>query len=312
MDRLFKERQCLFKAALKILNITDCSLEIDWDILAGDTLTPNWEIHPILWYGIERGILPSPPDEINKRLRETYLVIEANARLQSLILEEILQRAWEKGIEICLLKGSWLSREYYPDIGLRPSGDIDILVKDSSRRAVEEIFKEMGAVFDGSQGAHDRYIFPEVNEIVVEAHFRLINIESILQRIFFPLDFLEKIPWEEMLSMPEGGLRLPTWFEYNYLHLHALKEGYKSLKWIIDIALMDAREEKDENSVESRFISNARAMMHDISSLLLGEGGYPDRRGFLWKKSVQAGVRGNATRSKRLLMAMACSTTFSP
>ena len=107
----------------------------------------------------------------------------------------------------------------------------------------------MGAVLDGSQSAHDRYIFPDENEVVVEAHFRLINIESILQRIFFPLDFLEKIPWEEMLSMPEGGLRLPTWFEYNYLHLHALKEGYKSLKWIIDIALIDAMEEKDENII---------------------------------------------------------------
>jgi len=312
MDRLFKERQGLFKAALKTLNITDCSLEIDWNSLAGDTRTSNWEIHPLLWYGVNKGILPSPPDKIGKRLRETYLVVKANARLQGLILEEILQRASKKGIDICLLKGTWLSKEFYPDIGLRPTGDIDILVKDSSRRLVEEIFKKMGAVFDGSQGAHDRYIFPEVNDVVVEVHFRLINIESILQRIFFPLDFLDKIPWEGMLSMPGGGLRLPAWFEYDYLHLHALKEGYKSLKWIIDIALIDAREEKDKNSVESRFISNARAMMHDISSLLSGKGNYGNRGGFLWKKSVQAGVRGNATRSKRLLMAMACSTTFSP
>jgi hypothetical protein len=310
MNRLFKERQCLFKAALKILHITDVPLEIDWNSLAADKFTPNWEIHPLLWYGIEKGILPSPPEKISKRLRETYLVIGATARLHDLLLEEILHRASEKGVEICLLKGARLSREFYPDRALRPTGDIDILVKDSARKGVEEVFKEMGAVFEGSQGAHDRYIFPEAYEALLEVHFRLINIESILQRIFFPINFLDKIPWEEMINMKEGGLRLPAWFEYNYLHLHALREGYKSLKWIIDIALMEATYSEEKDPTDDRFISNARAMTHDIGLLLSGERSYPDRSGFLWKKSVRDGVMGNATRWQRLLMSMVCRMPF--
>jgi hypothetical protein len=312
MNQILEERQHLFRAALKILNITDCYLETDWNKLVGNPLTPNWEIHPILWYGTEKEILPFPPENIVKSLKETYLVIKANAKLQNLILEEILQRAWEKGIEICLLKGNWLSREYYPDIALRPTGDIDLLVKPSSKKGVDKIFRELGAIFEGSQGAHDRYMLPDANDVIVEVHFRLINKESVLQRLSFPIDFLEKIPWEEMISMPGGGLRLPIWYEYDYLHLHALREGYKSLKWIIDIALIDAGEEIGKYPVKSRFISNARTMMYNISSLLLGEISYPKHSGFLWKKSITAGARGEATRLERLLMTMACTTTFSP
>jgi len=310
MNYLFEERKGLFKIALNVLNITDNSSEINWDTLSLERLTPNWEIHPILWYGIEKRILPFPAEKIARKLRETYLIVKATARLQNLLLEEILQRSWQAGIEICLLKGIRLSREYYPDIGLRPTGDIDILVKHSSKRSVDKIFKEIGAVFESRQGAHDRYVFPEADGTVVEIHFRLINTKSILQRIFFPANFLEKIPWDEMTAMKEGGLKLPNWFEHDYLHLHALKEGYKSLKWVIDIALMDAGDKKKKAPAKSRFISNARAMTYDIGGLLMGQKNYPDKRGPLWDKAVSAGATGNAGRWHRLLMAMACGIPF--
>lgn len=309
MNPLFAERKGLFNIASNVLNITDDSIKIDWESLSLDRSTPNWEIHPILWYGIDKGLIPQPPEQTIKKLRETYLVIKATVTLQDLLLEEILHKAEHKGIKVCLLKGIRLARDYYPDIGLRPTGDLDILVRPHSIRGMEEIFKEMGALFESSQKAHKRYIFPQANETVVEIHHRLINTKSMLQRIFFPSDFLQTLPWDEMRATEKGYLNLPIWFEYSYLHLHALKEGYKSLKWIIDIKLMDAVEKTDKGHVYCRFISNAKAMTCDISALLLGKKSRSEKRGLLWEKAVLAGAVGNAGRRERLLMATACSIT---
>jgi hypothetical protein len=288
--------------------IKDYALEIDWYRLIGDKVSDNWEIYPILFHGINRGVLPSPPAEIKSKLKQTYFTLKANAKMQFILIDEILQKAHERGIKVCLLKGAVLSKKYYPDITLRPMGDIDILVRDESRSNIGKILNKMGAYFESSQGSHDRYVFPEAYDTVVEVHFRLINTESILQRIFFPSYFLDKIPWEDMSEMENGGFRLPFSFEYDYLLLHALKEGYKSLKWMIDMALMDnAFKNREKNEVHGKFITNARAIMHDITSILTGEKSYAGLGGCLWRKAVRDGVIGRAGKWERLWLAMSCA-----
>ncbi len=188
-----KARQLLLKASFKVLGIKDCPIEIDWEKLGDDIFNNDRDIQPILWHGIKQGILPSPSEEFVSRLNKSQLNMRANSLIQNSLIDEMLQKALQKGVLVCLLKGSVLSRVYYPDETLRPMCDIDILIKDNHREATREILKEMGAIFIGSHWAHERYIFPKLNNILVEVHTHLINIELIFQRIFFPTKFLEKI-----------------------------------------------------------------------------------------------------------------------
>ena len=240
-------------------------------------------------------------------LKETYLVLQANAKIQFILMDEILKKARQKGVMVCLLKGLAITREFYPDIALRPMSDIDFLIPKSSRIVIGETLKEMGAVFESDQGGHDRYVFPQAYDTVVEVHFHLFNTKNILQRIFFPSETFNNIPWEKMVEMEDGGLRLPLQLEYDYLQLHALKDGYKSLKWLVDTALMDSRKQEANNNITCRFLTNAKLMMHDITSTLIGEKNNIAQASLLWRKSVRDGAIGKARRWERLLMAIACT-----
>ena len=302
-----KARQLLLKASFKVLGIKDCPIEIDWEKLGDDIFNNDRDIQPILWHGIKQGILPSPSEEFVSRLNKSQLNMRANLLIQNSLIDEMLQKALQKGVLVCLLKGSVLSRVYYPDETLRPMCDIDILIKDNHREATREILKEMGAIFIGSHWAHERYIFPKLNNILVEVHTHLINIELIFQRIFFPTKFLEKIPWDKMVEMEGGGLRLPLSFEYDYLHLHAFKEGYYYLKWLIDIALIDKKQNENKDS-KNRFMKNVRHMTHDIISNLLCEAREVNhKKSFLWKNAVHCGAKGTFRKKEKLLMAIVCA-----
>ncbi len=305
-----KERQLLLKASFKALGIKDYPIEIDWEKLGDEIFNNDRDIQPILWHGIKKGVLPLPPDKFANMLKESQLVLRANSIIQNALIDEMLLKALSRGVRICLLKGAALSRVYYPDVTLRSMCDIDILVKDRCKNAIREILKEMGAAFIDSNWAHERYIFPKSNNVLVEVHSHLINIELIFQRFFFPKDYLENIPWDEMIEMEGGGMQLPASFEYDYLHLHAFKEGYSSLKWFIDIALIDKKLNENENIIDIKFMKNIRNMTLDIISLLVcEERDINQKKNFFWKHAIRFGARGTFRKKEKLLMAMACAIT---
>lgn len=305
-----EDRKFLLKAAFTALGIRDFSDEIDWSGMTDELFAISWEVHPILWYGIKEGVLPQPAEKYAEVLEKYQLTLRANSVIINSLIDEILHKAEQTGIKICLLKGVSISREYYPEPTLRPMCDIDILIEEGSKKGVDNILKGMGAVFIDSHHAHKRYIFPKTNEIVVEAHTHLINTDLIFQRIFFPEHYLEDVPWSRMIKTDEGGFKLPLSFEYDYLNLHALKEGYARLKWLIDIALIDSINNRIEKNNRSRFTKNVRDLTNDIIRLLIENDYIDNNKCLFWRNAVQVGSHGKARRWEKLLMAAVCAATI--
>ncbi len=104
-------------------------------------------ILPIVYYTLKKLNLldrVSPPQAIND-LRKLFLTLTSqNLRLLN-ELGNILQALAEVDTRIMLLKGIALATRAYPECGLRPMNDIDLLIEDRSEATeIARIFRGLG------------------------------------------------------------------------------------------------------------------------------------------------------------------------
>ena len=59
-------------------------------------------------------------------------------------LEQIIRAARQEGIELTLLKGCASALRYYPEPHLRTMGDVDVLVPERQREALERRVRKLG------------------------------------------------------------------------------------------------------------------------------------------------------------------------
>jgi hypothetical protein len=83
------------------------------------------------------------PDNINKKLRDSYLfTLARNIRLFD-ELSEVLRLFQKNDIPVIVLKGAYLAKFVYENIALRQMYDIDLLVKEDDFSKVEEKLLKM-------------------------------------------------------------------------------------------------------------------------------------------------------------------------
>lgn len=129
----------------------------DWNRVYNKSL--QWRIAPLLYKSIEKRATPkSPlikgepggcqkpniPKEFLEKIKVEYLItcVAYNSIYESLAeISGVFQKA---GIKVILLKGSHLAKFVYEYPGMRPMGDIDILVKKEDLSKTEELLLQMG------------------------------------------------------------------------------------------------------------------------------------------------------------------------
>lgn len=128
----------------------------DWDRVYKKSI--QWRIAPLLYKILEK-LIKSPlkncpplegagggqiPKHFIEKIKVKYLITcVANSAIYK-DLAEISEVFGKAGIPFILLKGSHLAQFVYKDIGLRPMGDIDILVKKEDLSKAEELLLQMG------------------------------------------------------------------------------------------------------------------------------------------------------------------------
>jgi hypothetical protein len=75
---------------------------------------------------------------IAEPLHRAWLLEVGRDRLRDEMVAALTAAAVAKGVEVMIYKG-WAAARFYPEPGLRPSGDIDVIVEPDDARAAEEI-----------------------------------------------------------------------------------------------------------------------------------------------------------------------------
>jgi len=222
----------------------------------------------------------APPEAFLKRLETLYhqttfatrAVLEEAKRLSGVLEQD--------NISVIAIQGLSLI-DLYGDTGLRPFGDMDILVQPSRKERIKHLLKKIGF-----QVSND--VYPDLfykTGIWIDIHTHVLNLDRIRARQYlFPKDL--NVLWDRAVpffSASKGLLRLEPHDNFIMLSAHTLKHGYSKLIWLVDLheSLLKIAERTDgwEAVVErARFWHQEKTVLY---SLIILEGmfgtRFPDR-----------------------------------
>ncbi|MDD3875339.1 MAG: nucleotidyltransferase family protein [Bacteroidales bacterium] len=170
------------RALLKTLfeNITD------WNNVVSFSL--NHGIAPLLYKNIKKNNLTEClPDKVFSQLKNAYLTTFTKNTLASEALKEVLIKLNNAGIETVLLKGMAMAQFIYNDPGVRPMGDIDLVVHPEKLLETEEILFNLGYVNNTpykskkirTLNIHNHLNAFVKNNVVIELHWDLFSVHHI-------------------------------------------------------------------------------------------------------------------------------------
>jgi len=192
------------------------------------------------------------PDDIRRDLQDS-----ANASaMRNMMLVAVQRRFRESclaplGIDAVFFKGIIMVGQYYPDLGLRPCRDIDVLVRPNALRPLVLQAMEAGYRFVVPGRAEDPLVAPE--EIDAALHYRndacLLSPEGAVIDLQVKLDkysgiFAGQDIFAQAVPAMLGGVSyqtMPPAFLFNYICHHHARHVWSRLHWLSDLdAIMSA------------------------------------------------------------------------
>lgn len=201
---------------------------------------------PLLYHHLSRPELGNlvPADALEGFERAYHRTSLKNLQIYG-ILRRVLLALEEADVPVILLKGSFLAKWVYADIGLRPMGDIDLLCRKKDEALLWRILEEQGAtggdepvesgklrVDEHLSHGPPRY-FGQVTR--VEVHFYL------LARRCSDPELLQEAIWSQALVHDWDGVSVRSLgWEHQILHLATHFHGHAEssgifLYWISDL-----------------------------------------------------------------------------
>lgn len=231
------------------------SEKLDWDYILEESRDNS--IAPFLYYHLapyQKNI----PADIFLELKNTFDNAKQDNHLLYQELQKIILSFKEKNIKFILLKGIDLAKRVYPDIGLRPMTDIDILVRKEDLPKIEEALIPLNyLMYPNYYKVLDKPVSPYLNAVVCKkltAPFISLHLHwHIYTNTFFPfygyissLD-IERI-WQNAETTEIEGqkvLRINSNDLILHLSQHHFKHYFNSLIYFTDIdALLTKYKEK--------------------------------------------------------------------
>lgn len=185
------------------------------------------------------------PGGLGEAGRRAYLgTLGRNLRIAERT-RELLDAAETAGLPLMPYKGVFLADALYPDPGMRPMSDVDLLVPPSAVEAVDALVTGLGFERNyadrlrfSSEHAHDRsYTDRRGGDLVIEVHHRLFHelggdasVEPLFARAITV----------ETLGRPR---RVPSWDDHLFaVAVHAATHAFGDHPtWIFDVMLLAER-----------------------------------------------------------------------
>ncbi len=177
-----------------------------------------------------------------KPWKQSYLQTSIVNQQKLKVYFQIQQLFNETGIPVVALKGIALAATVYPDEGLRPMGDIDLLVPEGEGMRALDILLKAGAkqsyvprsALHEQVHSHVRAVI--YKGILIEIHQRLFSLGNPYHAEVNFMDYaVEKSVGEQKMTVLND-----VWFGY-HLAAHAASNIYKGglrVGWIVDLLLL--------------------------------------------------------------------------
>jgi hypothetical protein len=208
-----------------------------WDTALNETRAHR--VTPLLGYMLrstrmDRAV-PAPFDTAFANDYRQTLV--ANTQLAH-TLEQVIPALSESDIKPIVLKGALLADAYYPDLGTRPMGDIDLLIQAEELDVALQIFGAMGFTPHSDHTGEDATKLCNSRGITIDLHDRF---------TLFPPDMRDGVT-EEASMRCLAGQPVKCW-EPNAQLVHVLVHQYGHrplsgliLGWLLDLAFIVRRD----------------------------------------------------------------------
>lgn len=240
------------------------------------------EVHglgPLLYVHLLAAGVPFPP-AVKRELLGLYLRHRYANQVRMRVLHEILTAYDAAGIQALVLKGAALCHLIYPEPGLRPMRDLDLLVKKSETRQAQNLLADLGfnAPLSASGTLPDKHLaaatlHTEGLLVSVEIHH---NLFSETYPVSMEMDDLTVAPLSFSLG-PDGltaytlGYEDMLWHLCQHMILTAGVFGANRLIWVADIVSFAEHfvAEIDWGRVEERYplILNTLSLLHFMTPL---------------------------------------------
>jgi Uncharacterised nucleotidyltransferase len=199
-------------------------------------------------------------------------------------LADVLAAAAAHGIDPVLLKGSALAATAYPDPGLRPMADIDLLVAREHVATMSALLEQQGyerredlyygPEFNSSRGYHVMYADPANLRMPIEVHWDLANQLERHHRLTAAavrqhLTRARVVPLSGA-AVPEAWVFAPH-VQLVYVAVHAATglHAFGQLKWLADVAAIAGAPNAPDWPAVVRFAGDVRARTATYVALAL-------------------------------------------
>jgi len=203
----------LVKASLSAtLSVPEsCPSPIDWTTL--QRLARRHRLGPLLHYGLCRSRILGVPEWLRADWEEQHCEAVAVSLFFQNALVEIAAAFDDHQVPFILLKGEALSNALYPEHGLRPYDDIDLLVRSETYDAAKSTLTKLGfSIRHPSREVERRQLFGEVvfnkeglRHLAVDLHWDTAMASWELQS-----SFSEHEAWASIDQICLGGRTLST------------------------------------------------------------------------------------------------------
>jgi len=213
--------------------------EVDWTLVVGRAIAHG--LTPLLAWNLARSCSGSLPVELAVALRDWLAQNHARNRVLAQEVLTIVDLLETHNIPAIPIKGPVLAKNLYGDLGLRQSGDLDILVPKRCLSSALEVLISRGyelrqSLSAGQDAAYRRYgchfeLERPDELILVELHW---NLTPRSRAVRFDIDGL----WERARTIPFEGrsvLSLSLEDDLIFLCVHGSGHLWCKLNWICDI-----------------------------------------------------------------------------
>ena len=215
----------------------------DWSAFLGEAT--HHRLLPLAYWTFKLHHIETPR-QVRQIMAGAYLRQKSLAQAQTAAMLETLRALSERGIEALVLKGGALAHLVYPEPGLRPMEDIDILVAPDCAALAREVLLSLGYVAPPESSRYDRlyHHLPMAHRqdsghtVCIELHRELF-----IRILNCPLDFSHLARPFAHFEIDGGSvphLADPDLLWMQYRGLRKLAEPLRKLQ-LVDIALLAER-----------------------------------------------------------------------